>query len=232
MKPRPSSMRVTPLMILAACLTTASAGAGEFGSVKGRVMDAKGPLQNAVVVVIGETTRATRTDGDGRFELARFRPGVYVLSVSKRGHQTKLWEILIREGKTRQVNIRLKALPPNTANRCDSPLFWAGAPVCDETGKIWEGTCFVPRRVRPVQNKLQLTSNNPKNCGQPDCPWAPPPDYWTPPPPEGPVQGVRQPPRISPGMASYLMKPIPVCNCSCSESYKAALKRSQSLEHP
>jgi hypothetical protein len=219
---------IISVLVLATCLFAPPAGAWEKGQIAGRVSDAKGPVRGAVVVVTGGTTRAVMTDAEGRFEIYRLVPGRGTLIVSRRGYETKIKRIRIRKSGKKRVRVRLKALPPERANECDSLLYWGGAPVCDEKGRLGEFSCLKPfalKPLRPSKNPLLNLSITPPECDGPGCHWVPPPGYWVPPRDEGPVQGVRQPFRISPAMAAYIFKPVPLCDCSCSESYKNAERR-------
>ena len=107
MKNRVLFLWVSSVLMLLCCVTGLQA---QNGSIKGRVFD---PINNEAVpfavVAVMESTTATTTDIDGRFELTELKPGLYNLRVSSLGFQTReIYEVEVTTSKAANVDVELE----------------------------------------------------------------------------------------------------------------------------
>jgi Carboxypeptidase regulatory-like domain len=107
-------------------LSGASNARTAAGNLGGTVLDAQGkPVAGASVVIQtsdGEHPHATRTDGRGHFEFARFATGQYDLRAEFRGANSRwVQRVLIRSHRTTKITLRLTEVPttrhPNMGSR-------------------------------------------------------------------------------------------------------------------
>ena len=84
---------------------------GAEGGVDGAVTDTVGggPLAGARVTILG-TSLAAETDKNGRFRFASVPPGTYVIRVTRLGFLAKQVSVVVRDGGTVSVAVRLHAV--------------------------------------------------------------------------------------------------------------------------
>lgn len=80
----------------------------QFGEVTGRVTDAEGPLAGALVM-IGQTTIATTTDGEGYFTLTEVPEGNQKIIVRFTGYKISETALQVIPGKTKTLDITMEA---------------------------------------------------------------------------------------------------------------------------
>lgn len=110
--------RLMLISLLIAILGVVAAGYAKVatGTLAGTVLDAQGkPVAHATVTIQtsdGLHPNATHTDGNGRFEFARFRTGQYDLRAYAHGDFSD-WtrRVMIRAGKTTEVNLHMPPEP-------------------------------------------------------------------------------------------------------------------------
>jgi Fe(3+) dicitrate transport protein len=110
-----SSLIKTPAR-LALLLSIFATSAAAQGSIAGSITltDNKTPVPGAIVRVAG-TTLGALADSTGRFMLVRVPAGSYSLEATAPGHTLERRELLVRDGDTLQVALRLAAGPRELA---------------------------------------------------------------------------------------------------------------------
>lgn len=109
-----SLFRIPAQIAVALCIVSSSAWAQ--ATIAGRITlpDNRTPVPGAIVRVAG-TTLGALADSTGRFVLTSVPPGSYSLEASAPGHTLERRDLVVRDGETLRVVLRLAAAPRELA---------------------------------------------------------------------------------------------------------------------
>lgn len=120
-RPTTGTIRITPDTLLTANirikripteLSTVRVEAEAETNVSGIVMDSAGrPLAGVVVEALGQTVRTT-SDSSGRFLLAGFKPGIYLVQWRKPGYAIAQYGVTLEARQQQRFNVRLGDADP------------------------------------------------------------------------------------------------------------------------
>lgn len=113
MSPIVSSTGTLATLVFGVCLVLSPTAARAQGAIAGQATDASGAIVPGVTVeasspVLIEGARAAVTDGQGRYQIAALRPGVYAVTFTLTGFRTVVREgIELAAGFTATVNVQM-----------------------------------------------------------------------------------------------------------------------------
>jgi len=114
------------LFLISAFLISASALAQDHTSITGNILDLETnntPLEMARITIT-ETGDKTITNENGHFEFKNLKPGIYNVSLSFVGYETKTVEVHVINNEISKINESLSA---NTLSITDLMLTFANA---------------------------------------------------------------------------------------------------------
>ncbi|HEY8175118.1 MAG TPA: carboxypeptidase regulatory-like domain-containing protein [Gemmatimonadaceae bacterium] len=108
--PRPLFSRIMLAGVGAALVAASTSAAQERGTLTGVVRDSAGtPIRDADIAVVA-LRMLTRTDGDGRFRLAKLPPGEIVVSIRRIGYEPTTVPRLVAPGTVDSVIVEIARL--------------------------------------------------------------------------------------------------------------------------